>query len=98
MATAGHPAAAPAAPSIGPPLRPGRAANAPAWPFLRVGPDGRLYLIYTEKDPVAPGAPAAASAGAATGHGHGAAAAAGTIRAAFLVSSADGGQTWTDNP
>jgi hypothetical protein len=79
--------------TFGPALRPGRAEANPAWPFLRTGPDGRLYLIYTEVDRNA-GAPAAAPAdGSAAGHDHSAGAG---IRAAFLIASGDGGGTWTE--
>ncbi len=81
---------------FGPGLRVGRADAGPASPFLRSGPDGKLVMAWTEKEP---GAPAGDAGGTSSGenannHSHGSTAAAGT-RAAFMAISADGGQTWS---
>lgn len=75
--------------AFGPELRPGRSEASPAWPFLRQGPDGRLYLVWTEKDQ---GAPSTSTEGQA-GHSHGSES---SVRAAFMASSGDGGRTWSE--
>lgn len=88
--------------AFGPELRPGRSETSPAWPFMRSGPDDRLYMVWTEKDLSIPASPSQAagektadqsSGQAQAGHSHGSA---GMIRAAFMASSSDGGRTWSE--
>lgn len=56
------------------PARPmGNDAAGPSSAYLRTAPDGRAYLVWTERDPRAEGA-----------------------RAAWMSTSTDGGETWTD--
>ncbi|HLN63725.1 MAG TPA: sialidase family protein [Symbiobacteriaceae bacterium] len=73
-------------------MRPGRADSSPAWPFMRIGPDGRLHLVWTELDPTTTAPAGAGAAGSSADHDHGAAG----IRAAFMANSSDGGTTWTE--
>ncbi len=70
--------------SFGPELRPGKAEASPAWPFMKVGPDGKLYLVWTEAD--------GSTASASGEHNHGTDT---MVRAAFMASSGDGGKTWS---
>jgi hypothetical protein len=64
----------------------GKTENNPSTPFLRYGPDGRLYAIWTEEDPD----PAARTARVVSYEGTS------TVRAALVAWSADGGKSWSE--
>lgn len=87
---------------FGPEVRVGHAAASPASPFLRVGPDGKLYAIWTEQDQDAQtGQTDGTSTGnnssdqGHSGHGSQSSESPAGMRAAFMAVSADGGQTWS---
>jgi hypothetical protein len=81
----------PAGLTFGPELRPGRPEASPAWPFMRIAPDGRLYLVWTEKDQTHGAAPSTTD-NTAHNHNH---APDSNLRAAYISASMDDGQTWS---
>jgi hypothetical protein len=78
--------------AFGPERRIGEAPRNPSSPFLRVGPNGRLYAVWTEDDPNPPPQPKPAVNPAHQKHAW---MFAFDMRAVLLASSGDGGATWT---
>lgn len=80
-----------AAPAFGPERRIGQSGKNPSTPFLRQGPQGRLYAVWTEDDgrTTAP-----ARQGPAQPH-HGENLSPSAMRVALLAWTADGGASWS---
>lgn len=76
---------------FGPERRIGQASKNPSMPFLRYGPDGRLYAVWTEDD----GAPVQVADAAAHQHHMSGKTAPSSMRAAMLASTNDGGASWS---
>jgi hypothetical protein len=84
-------AGAPGDLAFGPDRSIGQPARNPSSPFLRMGPDGRLYAVWTEDDPTPSPQPKPAADPAHRGHWM----ITFDMRVVLLASSGDGGATWT---
>jgi len=72
-------------PAFGPELRLGKADRNPSTPFLRPGPDGRLYAVWTEDNTDRPAYLKREGYSPGTS----------LLRAVLLAGSADGGKSWS---
>ena len=77
--------------AFGPDRPLGQPARNPSSPFLRTGPDGRVYAVWTEDDPTPGPRPRPAADPSRRGHWM----ITFDMRVVLLASSGDGGATWT---